>query len=208
MLNADLLIRNARIRTMDPGRPEARSMAIFNGRILALAQDDDLGFTTRPDTIELDMGGKTVMPGFIDAHEHLSWFAENDLKLDLSPNRVKSLAQMKDLISQQARLAKEGDWIRGFGYDDTKIAEARRLTRDDLDQAAPRIPVIVVHVSGHWAVVNSRALEIGNLNRNSLDPEGGSLARDPWEIDPDEIGAIDVAMTMVNGKMVYNADAA
>ena len=178
MLNADLFIRNARIRTMDPGRPEARSMAIFNGRILALAQDDDLGFTAGPDTTELDLGGKTVMPGFIDAHEHLSWFAENDLKLDLSPNRVNSLAKLKELISRQARLAKEGDWIRGFGYDDTKIAEARRLTRDDLDQAAPRTPVIVVHISGHWAVVNSRALEIGNLNRNTKDPEGGSLGRD------------------------------
>ena len=96
MLNADLLIRNARIRTMDPGRPEARSMAIFNGRILALAQDDDMGFTTGPDTTELDLGGKIVMPGFIDAHEHLSWFAENDLKLDLSPNRVKRMVYIAD----------------------------------------------------------------------------------------------------------------
>jgi len=179
MLNADLLIRNARIRTMDPDRPEARSMAILNGRILALTQNDDLGFTAGPDTAELDLGGKTVMPGFIDAHEHLSWFAENDLKLDLSPNRVKSLDQLKDLISEQARLVKEGDWVRGIGYDDTKIVEARRLSRADLDQAAPQNPVIVVHVSGHWAVVNSRALKIGNLNRSSKDPEGGSLGRDP-----------------------------
>ena len=179
MLNADLLIRNARIRTMDPDRPEARSIAILNGRILALTQNDDLGFTAGPDTIELDLGGKTVMPGFIDAHEHLSWFAENDLKLDLSPNRVKSLDQLKDLISEQARLVKAGDWVRGIGYDDTKFVEARRLSRADLDLAAPQNPVIVVHVSGHWAVVNSRALKIGNLNRSSKDPEGGSLGRDP-----------------------------
>jgi predicted amidohydrolase YtcJ len=154
-------------------------MAILNGRILALTQNDDLGFTAGPDTTELDLGGKTVMPGFIDAHEHLSWFAENDIKLDLSPNRVKSLDQLKDLISEQARLVKEGDWVWGIGYDDTKIVEARRLSRADLDQAAPQNPVIVVHVSGHWAVVNSRALAIGNLNRNSKDPAGGSLGRDP-----------------------------
>jgi predicted amidohydrolase YtcJ len=164
---------------MDPGRPEARSMAILNGRILALTQRDDLGFTAGPDTTELDLGGKTVMPGFIDAHEHLSWFAETELKLDLSPNRVKSLDQLKDLISEQTRLVKEGDWVWGIGYDDTKIVEARRLNREDLDQAAPQNPVIVVHVSSHWAVVNSRALEIGNLNRNSKDPGGGSLGRDP-----------------------------
>jgi predicted amidohydrolase YtcJ len=179
MLSADLLIRNACIRTMDPGSPEARSMAVFNGSILAVSQHDDLGFTAGPDTIELDLGGKTVLPGFIDAHEHLSWFAENDLKLDLSPRRVLSLDQLKGLISQHAQQTRELEWIRGFGYDDTKVAEGRLLTRNDLDQVAPHHPVIVVHVSGHWAVVNSRALEKGNLNRSSKDPEGGSLGREP-----------------------------
>lgn len=164
---------------MDAARPEARSLAVFNGRILALSQDDELGFTAAAGTPQLDLGGRTIMPGFIDAHEHLSWFAENDLKLDLSPNRVRSLDQLKNLISEQARRAGEGEWIRGIGYDDTKIAEGRRVTRDDLDQAAPRNPVIVVHISGHWAVVNSRALEDGDLDRNAKDPEGGSLGRDP-----------------------------
>ena len=178
-MNADLLIRNARIRTMDPGRPQARSLAVFNGRILALSQDDDLGFMAGADTTELDLGGKTLMPGFIDAHEHLSWFAENDLKLDLSSDRVKNLDRLTELVSEQTRRARKGDWIRGIGYDDTKMSEKRRLNRDDLDRAAPEHPVIVVHISGHWAVVNSRALELGNLNRNTKDPEGGRLGRDP-----------------------------
>ncbi len=195
MLNADLVIRNARIRTMDPERPEARSIAIFNGKILALSQDDDLGFTAGPDTDELDLAGKTVLPGFIDAHEHLSWFAESDLKLDLSANRVNSLTQIQDLISEQTRLSKEGEWIRGFGYDDTKIVEGRCLTRNDLDWVAPNTPVIVIHISGHWAVVNSRALELGNLNRNSKDPEGGSLGRDP---ETGRLNGILLEMAMFN----------
>jgi len=178
-LKADLLIRNARIRTMDPGAPNARSLAALSGRIIALSQDDDLGFLAGRDTVELDLGGKTLMPGFIDAHEHLSWFAENDLKLDLSSDRVKSLDQLTKLISEAAGRVPKGDWIRGISYDDTKMAEKRRLNRDDLDQAAPEHPVIVVHISGHWAVVNSRALELGNLNQNSEDPKGGSLGRDP-----------------------------
>ena len=176
---ADLLIRNARIRTMDPGRPEASSMAILNGRILALSRDDHLRFTVGPDTTELDLAGKTVMPGFIDAHEHLSWLAENDLKLDLSPNKVETLEQLKARVAAQSRVAGREEWIRGVGYDDTKMVEKRRLNRDDLDRAAPQHPVIVVHVSGHWAVVNSRALEMGSLDRKSKDPEGGSLGRDP-----------------------------
>ena len=178
-MNADLLIRNARIRTMDPDMPEARSLAALNGRITALSQDDDLGFLAGPDTVELDLEGKTLMPGFIDAHEHLSWFAENDLKLDLSSDRVKSLDQLTKLISEAAGRVPKGEWIRGIGYDDTKMAEKRRLNRDDLDRAAPEHPVIVIHISGHWAVVNSRALELGKLNQDSEDPKGGSLGRDP-----------------------------
>ena len=178
-MNADLLIRNARIRTMDPGNSEARSLAALSGRILALSQDNDLGFMAGPDTVELDLGEKTLMPGFIDAHEHLSWFAENDLKLDLSSDRVKSLDQLTKFISEAAGRVPEGEWIRGISYDDTKMAEKRRLNRDDLDRAAPGHPVIVIHISGHWAVVNSRALELGNLSENSEDPKGGSLGRDP-----------------------------
>jgi predicted amidohydrolase YtcJ len=178
-MDTDLLIRNARIRTMDPDLAEAQSLAALNGRIIALSQDDDLGFMAGPDTVELDLGGKTLMPGFIDAHEHLSWFAENDLKLDLSSDRVKSLAELTKLISEAAGRVPKGEWIRGISYDDTKMAEKRRLNRDDLDRAAPGHPVIVIHISGHWAVVNSRALELGNLNQDSEDPKGGSLGRDP-----------------------------
>jgi predicted amidohydrolase YtcJ len=178
-MDTDLLIRNARIRTMDPDLAEARSLAALNGRIIALSQDDDLGFMAGPDTVELDLGGKTLMPGFIDAHEHLSWFAENDLKLDLSSDRVKSLDQLTKLITEAAGRAPQGEWIRGISYDDTKMAEKRRLNRDDLDRAAPEHPVIVIHISGHWAIVNSRALELGGLNQSSEDPKGGSLGRDP-----------------------------
>lgn len=177
-MDTDLLIRNARIRTMDPGLPEARSLAALNGRIIALSQEDDFGFMAGSGTVELDLGGKTLMPGFIDAHEHLSWFAENDLKLDLSSARVKSLDQLTKLISEAAGRVPKGEWIRGISYDDTKMSEKRRLNRDDLDRAAPGHPVIVIHISGHWAVVNSRALELGNLNQNSEDPKGGSLGRD------------------------------
>ena len=179
MLNVDLIIRNANIRTMDPDMPVAGSLAAVNGRIIAVSVDDDLGGLAGPDTVVLDLAGRTATPGFIDAHQHLSWFAENGLNLDVSPESAGSISEILDLISREAERLGEGEWVRAMRYDDAKTVEKRRLTRDDLDRAAPNNPVIVVQVSGHWAVVNSMALKAGGLNRDAGDPEGGSYGRDP-----------------------------
>jgi predicted amidohydrolase YtcJ len=179
MIKADVFIRNASIRTMDQHLSHAEALAAWDGKILAVGREDDIAPLMGPDTKVLDLGGRTVLPGFIDAHEHLSWFAENRLKLDLSPDRVQNLDQLKQEVAAEAKRLEPGEWIRGFAYDDTKMADGRRLHRNDLDAAAPENPVVVIHVSGHWAVVNSRALTLGNMDRHSPDPDGGALGRDP-----------------------------
>jgi predicted amidohydrolase YtcJ len=176
---ADLLILNARIRTLDDHGTVARCLAAANGRILAVDAAHALESLAGPGTTVLDLQGRTVLPGFIDAHEHLSWFAEEPLKLNLSSDRIKSLSELLALIRSEASRLSPGEWIRGVLYDDTKMSEGRALTREDLDAAAPRHPVIVVHVSGHWAVVNSAALELGGLDERSPDPKGGALGRNP-----------------------------
>ena len=179
MMHADLFIHNASIRTLDHHNTKADCLAVLDGKVLAVGRKDDLSALAGPETHVLDLGGRTVLPGFIDAHEHLSWFAENLLKLDLSADRVKSLDQLKSMVSDEAKRMGPGEWVRGNCYDDTKMTDGRRLTRDDLDAAAPDNPAIVVHISGHWAVVNSKALELGHLDDNSPDPEGGGLGREP-----------------------------
>jgi predicted amidohydrolase YtcJ len=178
MVHADLLIHNASIQTLDQQSTRAESLAVLDGKIIAVGSNNELSALGGPETRKLDLGGRTVLPGFIDSHEHLSWFAENLLKLDLSADKVASLDQLKSMVSEEARRLGPGEWIRGNCYDDTKMTDGRRLTRDDLDAAAPDNPVIIVHISGHWAVVNSKALEIGKLDENSPDPEGGSLGRE------------------------------
>ena len=179
MIKADVFIHNAVIRTMDAQGSVAESLAIINGKIAAVGRQADLSSLAGPQTRVLDLGGRTVLPGFIDAHEHLSWFAENALRLDLSADRVNNLTRLKELVAEEAKRVGRGEWIRGSSYDDTKMEDGRRLTRDDLDAATPDNPAIVVHISGHWAVVNSRALKLAGLDRNSPDPEGGSLGREP-----------------------------
>lgn len=195
MTVADLLLQNASIRTMDQSCPLAESLAVFGGRILAVGDRDVLSGLIGSETVVLDLKGRTVLPGFIDAHEHLSWFAENRLKLDLSAERVGNLDQLKKAVSAEARQLGQGEWIRGWAYDDTKMADGRRLSRDDLDAAAPRNPVVVVHISGHWAVVNSRALELGGLDRHSADCPGGKLGRDP---DTGRLNGLLLEMAMFN----------
>ncbi len=178
-MHADLIIQNGRIRTLDSKGTVAQSVAVLNGQIIGIGSNQDLQHLIGKDTTSIDLEGKTALPGFIDAHEHLSLFAEMPLQLDLSPNQVSSLSELLDRIASKAKELKPGEWIRGMLYDDTKMVEKRMLTRHDLDKVAPDNPVLVVHVSSHWGIVNSRALEMGGLNKKSSDPEGGVLGRDP-----------------------------
>jgi predicted amidohydrolase YtcJ len=177
-MKADVILKNASIKTMDSARPSAEAIAFFRDRILAVGQNQEVMELAGPQTNCLDMTGKTILPGFIDAHEHLSWFAEGYLNLDCSPQRADTIDRLLDIIKQKTLDIEPGKWIRGVLYDDTKMKDGRVLHRDDLDKAAPETPVIVVHISGHWGIVNSKALACGGLNRNSPDPKGGELGRD------------------------------
>ena len=178
-LNADLMIQNARIRTFDDRATITEALAAFGGRIIATGSRDDIAPLRGSGTLILDLAGRTVLPGFIDAHEHLSWFAEEPLKLNLSREQISSLDGLVGLVKHEASRLNPGEWIRGALYDDTRMREKRPLTRDDLDAAAPENPAIIVHVSCHWAVVNSAALKMGGLHDRSPDPKGGAFGRDP-----------------------------
>ena len=176
-MKADLILNHARINTFDPRHPQADSLAALHGRILAVGQEHEFAHLIGAETTCIDVGGRTVLPGLIDAHQHLSWFSEEPLKLNCGQAHTPSLKALRTAVAQAAANLSVGEWIRGVNYDDTKMAEARLLSRDDLDEAAPDHPVIVVHISGHWAVVNSAALACGGFDRHSPDPDGGSLGR-------------------------------
>lgn len=178
-MHADLIIHNGRIRTLDAAGTIAQAVAVLNGWIIGMGSNRDLSHLIGKKTASIDLQGKTVLPGFIDAHEHLSLFAETPLQLDLSTGQVSSLSELLDRISEAAKGLKPGDWIRGMLYDDTKMAESRMLDRYDLDKAAPNNPVLVLHVSAHWGIVSSRALQLGGLDEKSPDPKGGVLGRNP-----------------------------
>jgi predicted amidohydrolase YtcJ len=129
----------------------------------------------RAELVELD---GVIVPGFNDAHAHLAMAAEDVLHLDFSIKSVRSLAEIKAKIRAEASNRATTEWIRGSRYDDAKMAEGRVLSRADLDEVAPDHPVLVLHVAGHWGVVNSRALALGNVDENTPEPQGGAFGRD------------------------------
>jgi predicted amidohydrolase YtcJ len=172
-----LLFTNARVVTCDTRRPFARAVAVRDDRIVAV---DDGGAVPAEagEATEIDLGGRTVVPGFIDAHNHFACTAETFFAVDARPSSAGSIAELLVLIDHAAERTPPGGWVRGFGMDFTKFAEGRRPTRWDLDEVTGEHPVVILHVSGHYALVNSRALADRGIGDDVADPPGGSLERD------------------------------
>jgi predicted amidohydrolase YtcJ len=169
-------IFRARRIVAQAGAPEPQALATFGQWIVETGAFETLrSHFPNAEVVELD---GVVVPGFNDAHAHLAMAAEDVLHLDFSPKVMRSLAAIKAKIRAEAEVRASGEWIRGSRYDDAKMAEGRLLNRSDLDEVAPNHPVLVIHVAGHWGVVNSRALELGRIEEKSIPPEGGDFGRD------------------------------
>lgn len=173
----DLILYNAHIITIDAALPRAQAIAIFGDRILSVGTDEEVRKLATSFTQEVDMGGRTITPGFIDAHSHPAGSGRRHLTdLDCS---LDSIAEIQGLVAAKAANTPAGEWIFGFKYDDTKTSEGRYINREDLDEAAPHHPVIINHRGGHTAFVNSMALYVSGVNKNTPDPNGGHLDRHP-----------------------------
>jgi predicted amidohydrolase YtcJ len=155
--------------------PRAKSIAIANGKIVAIGGDEVLSHKG-PKTQVIDLAGKFVMPGFNDAHCHLANGGQAKLEVDLVG--VRSLDEMKQRIAEGAKKAAPGEWVLGRGWDHTLWQSQQLPNRQDLDAVTAGHPAFFVRVDGHIAVANSAALKIAGLNRNSKDLPGGQADRD------------------------------
>lgn len=172
-----LVIVGARIRTMDPARPTSEAIAFRDGRILAVGSAEEVRGAAGPGADVIDAGGRTVVPGFIDPHNHLLSTAESLASVDARYPRVAGMADLIAAIAERAAVTPPGQWIRAFGMDDAKYTDGTP-TRFLLDEATTVHPVIVYHVSGHHALVNSAALRRRGLSPDVRDPRGGRFVRD------------------------------
>ncbi|WP_353946147.1 amidohydrolase [Streptomyces sp. HUAS MG91] len=171
-MRLDLLVRNARVRTLDPGRPTAHTLGVLHGRVVGL-DDEVAGLPARR---VLDAGGATVLPGFNDAHCHTAWFGLTLTQLDVSTARTVDEVYAA-VASYAAKLAPDA-WVIGAGLDHHRLGGAYPH-RDALDRAAGGRPVWLKHTSGHACVVNTPVLEMaGALAAGFTDPDGGVVSRD------------------------------
>ncbi len=179
-LDADLLLRNGHIVTMDLVRRFVTAMAVRDGKILVVRSDEELSSCSSPRTRIVDLRGRTVLPGLIDVHTHALEWTQGIVRnqLDVNYPKVHSIAEITALVGQRAVKTPAGRWVQGAGWDDAKLAEHRYVTRHDLDPASPQNPVYLLHVSGHLAVANSRGLALAGITRETPDPVGGVIERD------------------------------
>lgn len=174
----DLILFNANVVTMDPAFPIAQLVAIRNGKIEKVAGNDNLKDLRNPKTKVIDCHGKPVFPGFIDAHIHFHGFSERLTAIDLSPrNNVRSISEMRDRINRISKALPSGTWIRGAAYDEFYLAEKRHPTRWDLDGATSTHPIKLTHRSGRAHVLNSLALRLVHLSKETADPTDALIDR-------------------------------
>lgn len=178
------ILFNAGVITLDPARPRAELVVIKGNKIHCVGDRDDLERFKEPCTKLIDCEGGTVVPGFNDAHCHPLSHAATLLYVDCSPAVVKSIGEVKEHIRQRAGQTKEGNWIRAAHYDELALLEKRAPNRWELDEAAPSNPVILIHRYGQDCVLNSLALKMAGITRETPDSPAGVIHRDRESGEP------------------------
>ena len=174
---ADLVLLNGKILTVDTRDSIAQAVAIAGGKIVAVGSNDDVRARIGSNTQVMDLRGRTVTPGLIDTHVH---FSEVDAlySVDLSDVSITKMDDALQRVAAQVARAKPGEWVRGRGWDEGKLAERRYITAADLDKVAPNNPVWLTQTTGHYGVANSYALKMAEIRKDTKDPPAGTIDRD------------------------------
>jgi hypothetical protein len=173
---ADLVVFNAKIYTADVNRPVADALAVRGGRIAFVGSARGALALVGPRTEKLDLAGRTVIPGMVDAHAHLLGLGQALRTVDLVGTR--SYEEVVARVAERANKARPGEWIRGRGWDQNDWADTRFPTHAALSRAVPNNPVYLTRVDGHAALVNAKALELAQVTPATADPTGGRFIRD------------------------------
>ena len=178
--SADLVVRNARVYTLEPGTPRAEAFAVRDGRFIAVGSNDAVSTLAGRGTELLDARGMTVVPGFIDCHLHAD--GETLLYEVLVGNpydaEFVTIDSIVGKLRERAAKTPAGQWVEGYFYDDTKVKDGRLITRADLDRVSTVHPVAVYHRGGHTSFYNSKAFQLAGVTRNSPQPFGGTFDHD------------------------------
>src|ERR1043165_8026225 len=176
----DLVGINAKVYTMDPMTPRVEAFAVKGGRIGAIGRTTDIRGLAAKGTQTFDAKQMTIVPGFIDTHNHAGGTTLLYEVLVGNPFEVEfvTIASIVDKLKAKARETPAGTWVEGYFHDDTKLKDKRPLNAHDLDQVSTEHPVVVRHRGGHTSFYNSKALELARVTKETPNPAGGTFDRD------------------------------
>ena len=181
------------ILTMNDAQPNAEAVAVRGGRIAAVGSRADMLKMKGTDTRVVDLQGKTMLPGFIDPHSHFSGVGMQAIAANLLPppdGDNASIAQLQETLRKYMQSSPEPKAlgiVLGFGYDESQLQEQRHPTRDELDAISTTLPILAFHQSGHFAALNSLALERAGITAGTPDPQGGVIRRRKGSQEPDGV---------------------
>jgi predicted amidohydrolase YtcJ len=176
----DAVVLNAKVYTMDAGAPRAEAFAVKAGRFAAVGSTADIRGLIGKGTQTFDGRQMTVVPGFIDCHNHAPGTTLLDEVLVGNPFEVEfvTIRSIVDKLRARAKETPPGTWVEGYFFDDTKVKDQRLLNVHDLDEVSKEHPVVVQHRGGHTSFYNSKALELAGVGKATTDPAGGTFDRD------------------------------
>ena len=167
---------------MNPSQPHAQAIAIQDDKIAKVGISKEVEPWIGKDTKVINLKGRTVVPGFIDTHVHVTGFGRSLAWIDL--RGVESIREIQQRLKKCVQETSKGKWILGRGWDQERFVERRYLTRWDLDDFSPENPVVFSRVCGHVCVINSKALELTGITAETTPPPGGQIDKDPKTGEP------------------------
>ena len=172
------IYENGKIFTSDRENLYGEAMLVEDGFIRKVGKAEEIEKLASQDCQRVDLQGHRVIPGFIDAHMHPMMLADYSRQISALPPKIHSIEELIQAIREKREEQGPGKWCLGWGYDEGKFAERRSINRWDLDKGCSDSPVSIIRTCGHIRCVNSKALEIAGIDRNTPDPEGGEIERD------------------------------
>ena len=178
---ADLVVTNARVYTVENGHPQVQAFAVRNGRFLAVGTNEEMAGLIGRSTDRYDAKGMTIVPGFIDCHNHAVGEVLLYEVLVGNPYDVEfvTIDSIVGKLRERAAKTPPGQWVDGYFHDDTKVKDGRPLNVHDLDKVSSQHPVCVHHRGGHTSFYNSKALQLAGVTKATAQPFGGTFDRDP-----------------------------
>ncbi|CAM5791374.1 amidohydrolase [Brevibacillus borstelensis] len=175
---ADTVFLNGQVITVDRYERIVEAVAVSGNRISAVGTNEEVSKYIGPLTRVIDLEGKSLLPGFIDSHLHITIYGTNKLGVDCKARGIDSIEDLLEALREQASRTPEGKWVRACGFDENRMREKRFPTRRELDSVSEKHPVFVMRTCAHHSIVNTEALRRAGFDEHTPDPQGGRLDRD------------------------------